>query len=153
MLAAFGVAIALRLTGEGQGPALWIQIAGLLLLAPPLIWAGYQFVYDSELEPYRGSDVRNRVLILSAILAALWLVYAFAPAYVMDLESAREMDYITAGVAFVVMIGLGAVAAMATFELEFVGGLTLAGLYFIAVILLAVVSGVTLAGAGEVLAR
>ena len=116
------------------------------MLAPPLVWAGYQFIYDSELEPYRGTELLTRVLILSAVFSVTWLVYAFAPAYVLELDYAHEMTYMVAGITFCIMVALGAVAAMATFEVEFPGGLTLSGLYFISVVLLALVSGVILAG-------
>lgn len=146
VLAVFGIALAFRFTGSGPGAPLWAQIIGLVLLAPPLVWAGYQFIYDSELEPYQGTELLTRVLILSAIFSVSWLVYAFAPAYVLELDYAYEMTYMVAGITFCIMVALGAVAAMATFEVEFPGGLTLSGLYFISVVLLALVSGVILAG-------
>ncbi len=140
---AVGAAIAMRVTG---GTPLIGQIAGILLLAPPLVWAGYQFVYDSELAPYRGSELRNRVLICSALFAAMWLVYAFVPAYVMELDKASEMSYMILGIVVCVMLVGGAFISVATFELEFFGGLIHSGLYYVAVILLAVIAGVTLAG-------
>ncbi len=146
LIAVFGVALAFRVTSEGQGAPLWAQIAGLVLLAPPLVWAGYQFIHDSEFEPYRGTELLVRVLVLSAIFSALWLIYALVPAYVLELDRAAEMSYMAAGITFCIMVGLGAVASVATFEVEFPGGLTHAGLYFIAVVLLAIVSDVTLAG-------
>ena len=143
-LAAVGVAIGMRVTG---GTPLWALIAGLVLLAPPLAWAGYSFVYERELEPYRGAELRNRVLILSAILPALWLVYAFAPAYVLDLDYPNQMGYTAFGITLCVMLGLGAFASSVVFDLEFTGGLTHAGLYLVVTILLAVLAGVPLVGA------
>ena len=119
-----------------------------MLLAPPLVWAGYQFVYDSELEPYVGRELRDRVLICSGIFAALWLIYAFAPAYVLELDSAAEMSMMTFGITLCIMLGIGALASAATFELEFTSGLTHAGLYILSIVLLALVSGVALAGVG-----
>jgi len=44
----------------------------------------------------------------------------------------------------VVMLCLGAIAAMAAFELEFVGGLTIAGMYIVPTLLLAILGNVTL---------
>ena len=44
------------------------------------------------------------------------------------------------------MIGLGALASAGTFELEFFSGVIHAGLYFIVIVLLALTSGVVLAG-------
>lgn len=142
-LSAVGVAVGMRLTG---GTPLLGQIAGVLLLAPPLVWAGYQFVYDSELEPYRGAELRNRVLICSALFALLWAIYAFVPTYVMELDKASEMSYMVLGIVFCVMLVGGAFISVGCFELEFFGGLIHSGLYYVAVILFAVIAGVTLAG-------
>ena len=104
ILIAFGLAFVVRyMSGSGDlsgGGLLAVKIVGALLLAPPLVWAGYTFARDSELAPYVGPDLRNRVLILSVILAALWLVYAFIPSYVMELDSASEMSYVVFGVSF-----------------------------------------------------
>ena len=101
ILVAFGLAFVVRyMSGSGDlsgGGLLAVKIVGALLLAPPLVWAGYTFARDSELAPYVGPDLRNRVLILSVILAALWLVYAFIPSYVMELDSASEMSYVVFG--------------------------------------------------------
>ena len=147
ILAVFGVALGFRLTGGEAGTPLWAQIFGLIALAPPLVWAGYKFVHDSELEPYVGPELRNRVLICSAIFVALWLIYAFVPTYVFDLDRPSEMSYMTAGIFFCIMLGLGGLASTATFELEYLSGLTHAGLYILTILLLALVSGVQLAGA------
>jgi hypothetical protein len=50
------------------------------------------------------------------------------------------------GVFFAVMLGLGALASAATFEIEYTSGLVHAGLYLLSILLLAIVSGVPLAG-------
>lgn len=142
VLAAIGVAIGLRVTG---GAPIWAAAIGAILLGPPLVWAGYTFVRESELAPYAGSELRYRVLILSGILASLWLVYAFVPSYLLDLESPNEMSFLWFGIVFCVMMGLGAVASVASFELEFGSGLAHAGLYFIVTMVLALLSGITLA--------
>lgn len=142
IVAAIGAAIAMRLTG---GLPVAMQIVGAVAVAPPLVWAGYTFVRDSELAPYVGAELRNRVLICSVIFAALWLIYAFVPAYVLDLDSAPEMSFLTFGIVFVVMLVIGALVSVGTFELEFTNGLAHAGLYLIATMLLALLSGATLA--------
>ncbi len=147
VLSAIGLAIGLRLTAtDGSEPQVWARVAGALLLAPPLVWAGYAFVRDSELAPYVGSELRNRVLLLSVMFAALWLLYAFLPSYLLDLESASEMSFIWFGIVFCLMLGVGAFASVATFELEFANGLAHAGLYLIATLLLGLLSGITFAG-------
>ena len=147
VLGAIVLALAVRFTAaEGSEPPLWARVLGALLLAPPLVWAGYTFVRDSELAPYRGDELRNRVLILSGIFAALWLLYAFLPSYLLDLNSASEMSFLWFGIVFCIMLAIGAFASAATFELEFASGLTHAGLYLIAALLLGLLSGITFAG-------
>jgi hypothetical protein len=79
------------------------------------------------------------------ILAALWLVYAFIPSYVMELDSASEMSYVVFGVIFSIMLVMGAFASVGTFELEFLNGLVHAGLYLLVTLALAVVCGFQLA--------
>lgn len=149
IVVAFGLAFVVRyMSGSGDlsgGGLLAVKIVGALLLAPPLVWAGYTFARDSELAPYVGPDLRNRVLILSVILAALWLVYAFIPSYVMELDSASEMSYVVFGVIFSIMLVMGAFASVGTFELEFLNGLVHAGLYLLVTLALAVVCGFQLA--------
>ncbi|MGB7344422.1 MAG: hypothetical protein WBD20_09430 [Pirellulaceae bacterium] len=146
VLAVFAVALAFRLTSGDEGTPVWAQILGLLVLAPPLVASGYSFLYDQECQPFVGPELRNRVLICSVLFALIWIVYAFVPAYVLELDHANEMGFGTAGITLCIMLGLGGLASAGSLELEFGNGLIHAGLYFIAIILLAVVSGVTLAG-------
>jgi hypothetical protein len=142
ILAAVAVAIGLRIAG---GAPLAVRILGALLVAPPLVWAGYAFVRDSELEPYVGPDLRNRVLIVSGIYAALWILYAFVPSYVLELDSPSEMSLVVFGIIFSIMLGIGALASSEVLELEFFSGLAHAGLYLIVAMLLVLISGVPVA--------
>jgi hypothetical protein len=72
-------------------------------------------------------------------------VYAFVPSYINDLESPNEMSFMWFGIIFCVMMGLGALASVACFELEFGSGLAHAGLYFVVTMVLALLSGIALA--------
>jgi uncharacterized integral membrane protein len=65
---------------------------------------------------------------------------------VLELDHANEMSWTTAGIVFSVMILIGAAVSVGAFELEFINGLAQSGLYFVTVILLALVAGVSLAG-------
>ncbi|WP_235908897.1 hypothetical protein [Roseiconus nitratireducens] len=145
ILAVFVCALVFRFTGPAGAP-LWAQLLGIVLLAPPLVWAGYQFLYDQEREPYVGPELRNRVLICSAIFAVLWCVYACVPTYIFELNQAAEMSYTVFGITLCIMIALGALASAGAFELEYFSGVIHAGLYFITIVLLALTSGVVLAG-------
>ncbi|MEM9828551.1 MAG: hypothetical protein AAF958_18330 [Planctomycetota bacterium] len=124
----------------------WICGLAVIVIAPPLVWAGYSFVQDSELEGYTGQELIQRVAIASLCLAGTWLIYAFVPMYLFDLKSASEMDFVGFGIAIAAMLLLGGVICMATFELEFFSGLIHASFYLITTLLLAVLAGITLAG-------
>ncbi|WP_182867169.1 hypothetical protein [Stieleria mannarensis] len=146
IVAVFGFALVFRFTGQDGAAPFWAQLVGLILLAPPLVWSGYTFLYDQEREPYVGPELRNRVLICSALFAVIWVVYAFVPSYVFELDKPSEMSWTVFGITLCVMIALGALASAGTFELEFFNGVIHAGLYFIVIVLLALTSGVALAG-------
>ena len=145
----FAFALIFRFTGQGGAAPFWAQLVGLIVLAPPLVWSGYTFLYDQEREPYVGPELRNRVLICSVIFAVLWCVYAFVPVYVFELDRASDMSWTVFGITLCVMIMLGALASAGTFELDYFSGIIHAGLYFIVIVLLALTSGVVLAGTGE----
>ncbi|WP_231742551.1 hypothetical protein [Stieleria varia] len=145
VLLTFIVAAAFRFSAEGSAP-FWAQLLGLFLLAPPLVWAGYTFLYDQEREPYVGPELRNRVLICSGLLVLTWIVYAFVPAYLLDLEHANEMSYTFFGITLCGMIALGGLASAGCFELDYFIGVIHAGVYFVGIWLLSAASNVALAG-------
>ncbi|WP_148080175.1 hypothetical protein [Roseimaritima ulvae] len=123
----------------------WAVVVGALVVAPPAIWAAYAFSRDSELAPLVGAELRNRLLILTPIFACLWLLYAFVPVYVLDLNTTSEMPLFMAGVMLVVILLIGAFAATNALELEFSGGLVVSGLYIVSALILALIAGVQLA--------
>lgn len=125
---------------------LWVRIAGALIVAPPLVWAGYSFTRDGELAGYTGVDLRNRVAIASLLMAATWLIYWLVPMYLFDLDMPSQMSFLWFGMMVLAMLGAGGVICTATFELEFVNGVIHGGLYIVVTILLAVIAGMTLAG-------
>ncbi len=145
VLAVLVIAVVVRFVFPDHVPV-WLRILGILALAPPLVAAGYSFVREQELEPYQGEELRNRVLVLSGVFAILWMIYAFLPAYVMEYDSAANMSWMVFGITFCVMLGFGALASVAAFELEFFNGLAHAGLYLIGVVIIAAIAGVSLAG-------
>lgn len=141
IVAAIGAAIFLR-TMESI-PA-FIPPLGALLLGPPLVWAGYTFARDQELEPFMGNELYGRVAICSVLFAALWLLYAFVPAYVMDYQSVSEMPIGAVFIALAAMLTIGTICSVVTFELETGGGVVHAGLYIISTMLLAMLAGIPL---------
>jgi hypothetical protein len=135
------LALGMRLTG---GTPIFMRIIIALAVAPPLVRFGYAISRDSELEPYVGRELWNRVWITSAVLAATWLIYVFITPYVLDIDYASEMGLLASGISLVVMLVFGSVAAMAAFELEFFGGMIIAGVYVAATLLLAILGAVPL---------
>jgi hypothetical protein len=72
------------------------------------------------------------------------LIYVFITPYVLDIDYASEMGLLASGISLVVMLTFGSVAAMAAFELEFFGGMIIAGVYVAATLLLAILGAVQL---------
>ncbi len=54
-----------------------VAAVALLLVGPPLVVAGYAFLRDDELEPYRGLPLWLRAVICAAVYAVLWGVYSY----------------------------------------------------------------------------
>lgn len=142
VLVAIIVAVALRVTGEAP---LVVQILGLVILAPLLAFAGYSFARDQELEPYRGKEMLARIGIVSGVFIASWLVYAFLPAYLFDLQQANHVEYWLFGVTMLAMLGIGTFAAVAALELETGNGFVVAALYYVTVLILAFIAAIPLA--------
>lgn len=147
VVAAVVLAVVLRFTTDPV-PVV-VRIVAAIVFAPPLVWAGYSFVRDSELDAYRGSELRDRVLICSGLLSALWIVYAFVPTYLFDLVDPSQMDFITFGIMMAVMLAIGGVISSACFELEYFSGVIHGGVYILATLLLAVMAGIPLVGVTE----
>jgi len=75
-----GALTVLLVTWVAGGPirdSLPIRIVGLLLVSPPLVIAGYGFLRNDELEPYRGMSLYVRAAICAAAYVVLWGVFAY----------------------------------------------------------------------------
>jgi hypothetical protein len=114
----------------------WFVLGGgALLVAPPLVIAGYSFLRDAELEPYRGLALWVRALLCSVVYAGLWGAYAFlnAKGYLGGAQS-----WLFAGPLFFVA---GGGAAFATLDLEFGSAVLHYAFYLGVTILLRLVMG------------
>ncbi len=134
VIAVFGIAFSLR-AYEGDVPML-IKALGAITLAPPLVFAGYSFLRDAELEPYRGKELLIRVLACSAVYAILWGVFVIIPS-VLEIEFTPTQLLIVT-VPFVLA---GAFGAFASFDLEYLNGVMHYGLYLAVTVLMRVVAG------------
>jgi len=137
VLVVLGAAVVLRIQFPDGHIPLPINIVGAILLGPLLAFAGYTFLRDDELEPYRGSEVLLRSLACGLVWAAIWGAYWFVFAFFNDyrpLSAAPSWQVMAAVVP--VMVGIGAFASQASFELELTTGALHYSIYLITTILL-----------------
>ena len=62
-----------------SGPPWPVAALGALILSPVLAFAGYTFLRNDDLEPYRGRELLVRAAICGTVYAALWGAYALVP--------------------------------------------------------------------------
>lgn len=94
-----------------------IQALGALLIAPPVVFAGYAALRDQELEPHRGFGLLWRVLTVSAIYCVLWGAYCYLPgAFIEDFQFPMELFMIP--IFAVPILVLGGLAAAIVFDLD-----------------------------------
>ncbi len=90
--------------------------AGAVLLALPLVLAGYSFLRDDELEPYRGKELWIRATICALLYAGLWGVYDLLSNHFGLLSSDSTQAWVFAAPAF---LAVGGGIAFASLDLEF----------------------------------
>ena len=117
----------------------WILVAGAVLLAPPLALAGYWFLRNDELEPYRGGELAIRVLICAVVYAALWGGYALMKAKMFPNAPPQMFSFAWIGPAFV---SVGALAALATLDFDFGTGAIHYAFYLLVTVLFCFIIGV-----------
>jgi hypothetical protein len=109
-----------------QPPSSYVILGvGALLLAPPLVLAGYIFLRDPELEPYRGTTLWVRVGIVSLVYAAVWFLLAFIkPLGLLDLEGQIPLPALV--IVIPTMLVMGGLAAFAALDFDY----TTAGFHY-----------------------
>ncbi|MBL9084323.1 MAG: hypothetical protein JNK76_21155 [Planctomycetales bacterium] len=110
---------------------------GLLLVAMPIAWAGYQVLRDDELEPYSGKSLLIRTAICVFVYLLLWGVYGVIPA---DYTSAWYMWLVLAPPFFIV----GFVTAYYCFELDATSAATHSLFFALVTLLLGMTAGLTM---------
>ncbi len=102
----------------------WLLGIAALLIAPPIIYAAFQLLRDTELGTFENSELRNRVLICTAIYALLWLGLPIGK-YIFN--DKWELGSWLTGV--IPMLAIGATAGSLLFDVEFLLGLVHYGMY------------------------
>lgn len=107
-----------------------VVVVGLAIISAPLALAGYTFLRDDELEPYRGRWLIVRVALCGLVYAALWGAYWPLPAYGVLTGEAWQWLFVAP-----VFGAIGAAAAWATLDLDF-GSAVMHYCFFVLVCLL-----------------
>jgi len=102
------------LLARGVANKMPIIIGGLAVLSLPLAYAGYTFLRDDELEPYRGRALVLRAALCGLAYALLWAAFAPLPAY--GIVNDEPWRWVFIAPAF---IAVGAGVAWATLDLDF----------------------------------
>jgi hypothetical protein len=127
--------------GRASGdPPTIVLVAGALVLAPPLVFGGYLFLRDDELEPFRGASLWIRVGIVSLVYALIWgIVGVWIKGYFLETPAFEESYQVI--IAMAVMIGLGAFAAHVALDLDIWSAAFHYGLYLAVTVLLRMTMG------------
>ena len=144
-VAALAGAIGVRFAGDGlRWPLVPI---GLLALSPAVAVAGYSFLRDDELEPYRGRSLWLRATICAVVYAVLWGLFAIAQRVFGFTGETWQWLFLGA-----VFVPLGAAASWASLDLDFGSGSMHFSFYLLVTIVLALVANVPLSIEPEVTA-
>jgi predicted Zn finger-like uncharacterized protein len=139
------IAVILRssIAGAEQlaGWAKWVLGAGAWLLGPPLALAGYTFLRDAELDPFRGRELAIRSIICGTVYAILWGVYAGLKVYALSEVTLQPFYYLFLVPPFVLV---GALAAFASYDLDYGIGVIHYGLYVLVTLALCWIVGAPL---------
>ena len=110
-----------------------LLIFSAMLLGPPLAWAGYSFLRDDELEPYRGRSLWLRVSACGLVYAALWGVYwGVKMSPLLDGRAPQAFELIC----IIPFFFAGGCAAFVSLDLSYGNGLLHYGLYLLVTVLL-----------------
>lgn len=116
------LALLARLAWQPGSAPTWALVTAALGLAWPCTVIGYRLTRDRELEPYRGRALAMRTAICALVYAALWGVRAAVPA-----EMTTEMwQWLYVAPVF---CGIGALASLATLDLDWGAALAHFSLY------------------------
>ena len=119
--------------------SVWLRGFGLLVVSPLLVLAGYTFLYDDEFEPYRGRRLYLRSGILAVVFVVLWGIYSYRVAPYM---AAGEVQVWVWFIVFIPILILGALASLATLDLDFGNGFFLYVFYLVVTMLLGWAAGI-----------
>jgi len=115
VIATLGIAIGIR--ASGGPPSTILLVLGSILLAPPVVMFGYTFLRDGEFGGYEGKEYWVRTAICSVLFAGTWLFY-WQIGYYFENKLLADIPTSQMAVFMVVMIAIGTLISLSTFELE-----------------------------------
>lgn len=118
------------------GALQFILALGSILLAPAIAFAGYTFLRNDELEPYRGQALWMRLAVFALAYPALWGIYWGVFAYLGVNPPLMALAMIVP-----LMILGGAFIAHVTLDIEYGTALLHCGMYLSATVLLRLIIG------------
>lgn len=133
------IAVVLRIQYPGGKIPPLVTVLGAVLLAPPLVFAGYTFLRDDELEPYRGLELILHLIAPSVVYPGLWGLYWAVFAYLAS--SHITPNWYVAAFALPVLVGIGAFTAQASLDFELSTGALHYSLYLATTVLLRLILG------------
>lgn len=135
------VALGLRIAHGGTGNIpLPILIVGAVVLAPPLALAGYTFLREDELEPYRGMSLALRLIAPSIVYPALWGVYWLVIA---TLDPAPDMMLTLLIFVIPAVVAAGAFTSQVSLDLPFGSAALHYSMYLAATVILRLIMGMS----------
>lgn len=137
-LVVFGISLGLGLSGGAPPVVLGL---GALLLAGPLVFIGYWFLHDDELDSFRGRELLIRCAIGALVFAGTWAVFAWLPPYLIE---DGDMGGLQLAIVLPIMIALGTAASVLAFEVELLQGLLHYMFYLVLTFVLAGLAGAPL---------
>jgi hypothetical protein len=135
MAAAF---FARGLLADSTWTAWLLRAVGLLLVSPPLVIGGYAFLRDDELEPYRGKELYLRAGIVALVFVVLWGAFGVVENTVLSADPDSIWQWLIVAPPFFVV---GALAALASLDLDFGSGFFLYSFYVVVTVLLRWLAG------------
>jgi hypothetical protein len=138
VLVALLVALVLRTQDE---VSIIMKAAGAIVLGPPLAWAGYTFLRDSELEPYRGMALILRSLACGLVYPLLWGIFVFLGDRFFGNAFTSGLEIWQMVVLLVPVFAAGTLAAYASFDLDPGSAFFHCAMYFAVTVLLRLVAG------------
>jgi len=128
-------ALLVRLAFQAGEAPTWLLAAAAIVLAVPCVLLGYQIAREREIEPHRGRALIVRCLICALVYAGIWGIRSFVP---ISMTPDDMWKWLFVGPLFG---GVGALAALATLDLDWPAGLAHFSLYMLFTALLRWIAG------------